>query len=410
MSDHLSIIYDKIDSLISLVEAQERKEKRAILESIIFKCENVLQADGVQITPRVQPLNEKKKIRAYLDGCFDIMHSGHYNAIRQAKKIADILVVGIHSDKEIEKFKGPTTMKEDERYNLLRACKWVDEVVEDVPYVTTMDLLDKLNCDVNIHGDDIPRKEDGTSIFDEVEKAGRMKIIKRTEGISTTDIVGRMLLMTRTHHLPSDSVHHNQTVSDDDLYPVRPTLLPTVHRLLEFSNDISRIMPTDKVVYIDGDFDLFHVGHVEILQKLKEFGNFVLVGVHDDSTVNKHWGRNYPIMNMYERVLNVLSCKYVDEVIMGPPWVPTHDMITTMNIHLVIGCKAFNLKSVNGEDRFAYVKKSGKYKEIESARDLSVDEIVKRIIQNREQFEQKFSKGDKKQQLYNNSKKFNPEL
>lgn len=34
---------------------------------------------------------EKKIVRAYLDGCFDIMHSGHYNAIRQAKVLPSLL-------------------------------------------------------------------------------------------------------------------------------------------------------------------------------------------------------------------------------------------------------------------------------------------------------------------------------
>jgi ethanolamine-phosphate cytidylyltransferase len=36
----------------------------------------------------------KKPVRVYIDGCFDIMHSGHYNALRQAKKLGDVLVVG----------------------------------------------------------------------------------------------------------------------------------------------------------------------------------------------------------------------------------------------------------------------------------------------------------------------------
>ncbi len=43
---------------------------------------------------------------------------------------------------------------------------------------------------------------------------------------------------------------------------------------------------TDKVVYIDGDFDLLHNGHVETLRKAKELGDFVYVGLHDDYIVN----------------------------------------------------------------------------------------------------------------------------
>lgn len=44
------------------------------------------------------------------------MHYGHANALRQARAMGDYLVVGVHSDAEIEKHKGPTVMKEQERY------------------------------------------------------------------------------------------------------------------------------------------------------------------------------------------------------------------------------------------------------------------------------------------------------
>lgn len=48
--------------------------------------------------------------RVWVDGCFDMMHYGHANALRQAKEMGDILVVGVHSDAEIEANKGPTVM------------------------------------------------------------------------------------------------------------------------------------------------------------------------------------------------------------------------------------------------------------------------------------------------------------
>jgi cytidyltransferase-like protein len=40
--------------------------------------------------------------------------------------------------------------------------------------------------------------------------------------------------------------------------------------------------PTDKVVYVDGAFDLFHVGHIKVLERAKQLGTFLLVGVLDD--------------------------------------------------------------------------------------------------------------------------------
>ena len=42
--------------------------------------------------------SKKKYKRIYIDGCFDLMHSGHFNAIRQAKELTEHLVVGVVSD------------------------------------------------------------------------------------------------------------------------------------------------------------------------------------------------------------------------------------------------------------------------------------------------------------------------
>lgn len=84
-----------------------------------------------------------------------MMHFGHANALRQAKEMGDYLIVGVHSDEEILKNKGPPVMSQEERYKAVRACKWVDEVVEDAPYTTQIEVLDQYNCDFCVHGDDI---------------------------------------------------------------------------------------------------------------------------------------------------------------------------------------------------------------------------------------------------------------
>ena len=99
--------------------------------------------------------SKRRPIRAYLDGCFDLMHSGHYNAIRQAKAICDELVVGVHSDAEILRNKGPPVMNDEERLAAVHACKWIDQVEFDTPYTPSIELLDRVNCDFCVHGDDM---------------------------------------------------------------------------------------------------------------------------------------------------------------------------------------------------------------------------------------------------------------
>lgn len=80
------------------------------------------------------------------------------------------------------------------RLIMVSALKWVDEVIPDAPYAITEDFMKKLfteyNIDYIIHGDDPCLLPDGTDAYALAKKAGRYKQIKRTEGVSSTDIVG----------------------------------------------------------------------------------------------------------------------------------------------------------------------------------------------------------------------------
>lgn len=208
--------------------------------------------------------------------------------------MGDYLVVGVHSDAEIEKNKGPTVMKEQERYAMVAACKWVDEVVPDAPYNTTVEILEKYNIDFCVHGDDITTMADGTDCYQAVKDAGLYRECKRTQGVSTTELVGRMLLMTRDHHRRSSiGASSISSLSSEDLGsfssgPTRSSLntvvshfLPTSKKIVQFSEG-REPNPTDRIVYVDGTFDLFHTGHIEFLKRAKALGDYLLVGVHDD--------------------------------------------------------------------------------------------------------------------------------
>lgn len=53
---------------------------------------------------------------------------------------------------EISKHKGPPVFTQEERYKMVQAIKWVDEVVPAAPYVTTLETLDKYSCNFCVHG------------------------------------------------------------------------------------------------------------------------------------------------------------------------------------------------------------------------------------------------------------------
>ena len=91
-----------------------------------------------------------------------MVHYGHANSLRQAKAMGDYLIVGVHTDEEIAAHKGPPVYNQEERYRMVRAIKWVDEVIEGAPYVTAVEELDDFNCDFCVHGNDITMTADGT--------------------------------------------------------------------------------------------------------------------------------------------------------------------------------------------------------------------------------------------------------
>lgn len=423
--------HSQLKELAENLDILQIKQSGGIAEKSLQKVSKDVINEGNQLLNQYltnQSLNIQQKLlprkltRIYMDGVFDIIHSGHFNAIRQSKKFGDILVVGVNSDADVEKAKGPTIMKIKERMALASACKWVDEVIADTPYSPTLELLDKLNIDYCAHGDDMPVDENGIGCYDEIKKAGRLRVFKRTEGISTTEIIGRLLQCTRSKStteiepeksMPISELLKQQTEPEFQHDPIMSNFLTTGWRLTEFCND--RVPKAgDKVVYIDGAFDILHVGHIETLQKAKELGDFLYVGVHDDSTINQHRGKNYPILNLQERVLNLLALKYVDDVVISCPWMITEDMIKSLKISLVV--EGTNTKNdldyqLDGEnDAYIVPKKLGIYQQIESSHDLTSELLVKRLIENREKYIRKYQNKSKKESEYYQSKEYINEI
>ncbi|URE39836.1 cytidylyltransferase domain containing protein [Musa troglodytarum] len=106
-----------------------------------------------------------RPVRVYADGIYDLFHFGHARSLEQAKKSFPntYLLVGCCNDEVTHKFKGKTVMTETERYESLRHCKYADA------------------------------SGAGNDVYEFVKAIGRFKETKRTEGISTSDIIMRIV-------------------------------------------------------------------------------------------------------------------------------------------------------------------------------------------------------------------------
>ncbi|KAB2575150.1 Cytidylyltransferase [Lasiodiplodia theobromae] len=144
---------------------------------------------------KTNPPPEGRAVRVYADGVFDLFHLGHMRQLQQAKQAFPntYLLVGVTGDKETHKRKGLTVMSARERADSVRHCKWVDEVVEDCPWVVSPEFLEKYQIDYVAH-DDIPYGADeGDDIYAPIKKEGKFLVTQRTEGLSTTGIITKIV-------------------------------------------------------------------------------------------------------------------------------------------------------------------------------------------------------------------------
>ncbi|WP_277934924.1 adenylyltransferase/cytidyltransferase family protein [Parablautia intestinalis] len=104
---------------------------------------------------------EKDKIKkryhiGYIAGVFDLYHLGHLNMFRRAKELCDYLIVGVVSDAGVRHFKNAEPyVPFEERIDLVRACRYVDEAVE-IPFFFrgTVEAFEKYHFDVQFSGSD----------------------------------------------------------------------------------------------------------------------------------------------------------------------------------------------------------------------------------------------------------------
>ena len=130
-----------------------------------------------------------EKVIGYTQGTFDMFHIGHLNLIKNAKRHCDYLVVGVNSDDLVESYKNKRPIIPlDERVEIMRAIKYVDEVI----VTNTLDkkeIWEKVRFNEIYIGDDWKGTEVWNKIEAELKSVGcDVVYIPYTKGISTTQI------------------------------------------------------------------------------------------------------------------------------------------------------------------------------------------------------------------------------
>jgi choline-phosphate cytidylyltransferase len=143
--------------------------------------------------------NTTKPCRVYVDGVYDLFHFGHAEMLGRVRTHfgpSAVIIAGIAQDEDCRKYKRPPILTQQERARSVRACKYVDEVIEDAPWVITQEFLDTHTIDYVCHDEGSYPSADGTiaDIYAYVKSVGKFVAIPRTPCISTTEILERIQL------------------------------------------------------------------------------------------------------------------------------------------------------------------------------------------------------------------------
>jgi cytidyltransferase-like protein len=126
---------------------------------------------------------------AYTYGVYDLFHIGHINLFKRIKQNCDKLIVGIHNDEQVITYKQPPIISYKDRLEIIRSCKYVDEVYENADLITTNELLLKLNADYVYAGKE---NEKYIKKYYQVSE-DKLILLDRTSHICTSDIINKII-------------------------------------------------------------------------------------------------------------------------------------------------------------------------------------------------------------------------
>ena len=131
-----------------------------------------------------------------------------------------------------------------------------------------------------------------------------------------------------------------------------------------------------KCIYVDGVFDLFHVGHLNMLKRCKSMCELLIVGVASDEDMEKIKRR--PIINLEMRVEMIRACKYVDHVVSaGPCDGISEAFLEEHNIDMVVHGNDYSDENI--QKYYGVPSRLNKFKTIAYTPSISTTEIINKI-------------------------------
>lgn len=132
----------------------------------------------------------------------------------------------------------------------------------------------------------------------------------------------------------------------------------------------------ERIVFTNGCFDILHLGHVDYLEKARNLGDRLIVGLNTDSSVSRFKGPERPVQDQLSRARIMASLQFVDMVVLFDEDTPK-ELITSLVPDVLVKGSDYLAENIVGAD---VVKKAGgEVKTIDLVTGYSTTSIVKKI-------------------------------
>ena len=139
---------------------------------------------------------ERKKIRVFTSGSFDLFHIGHLNILERSAALGDELIVGVSTDELIQHYKGmPPIIPFEQRFRIISSLKCVTKAVKQVK-LTEVAQLQREDIDIVTIGDDWENKYLEGLEWMKKQPGKKVVYFPYTPGVSTTSIKKRIIERT----------------------------------------------------------------------------------------------------------------------------------------------------------------------------------------------------------------------
>jgi rfaE bifunctional protein nucleotidyltransferase chain/domain len=131
-----------------------------------------------------------------------------------------------------------------------------------------------------------------------------------------------------------------------------------------------------KIVFTNGCFDILHLGHVDYLEKARNLGQKLVVGLNTDASVQRLKGKSRPICDEKSRARVMASLEFVDAVILFDEDTP-FELISFIKPDILVKGNDYTIENIVGAD--VVMKNGGKVETVPLVNGYSTSNVIEKI-------------------------------